>query len=622
MKKGFTFSFLLLLSIQFAVAQPERWQQRVQYKMDIDFDVKKHQFNGNQTIKYTNNSPDTLDRIFYHLYFNAFQPGSMMDVRSRTISDPDPRVDDRIFKLTPDEIGFHKISALSQDGIPLKFEMVETILEVKLAKPILPGKTTTLDMSFSSQVPLQIRRSGRNNAEGIDYSMAQWYPKLCEYDYQGWHANPYIGREFYGVWGDFDVTLHIDAKYMVGGTGYLQNPEQIGKGYTQNTVIPKPDKNGKLSWHFIAPNVHDFLWAADPDYTHTSLKRADGLTLHFYYQSNDKTKDNWEALPAIMDKAFDYINKNFGQYDYKQYSFIQGGDGGMEYPMATLITGERNIGSLAGVAVHELMHSWYQMMLATNESLYAWMDEGFTSYASSRVMQHLIENKILMPGRVAANPQAGNYAGYFNLAKSGFEEPLSTHADHFQTNRAYGLAAYSKGSVFLAQLEYVLGKPIFDQALLRYFYTWKGKHPNVNDFIRVFEKSSQLELDWYKEYFYHTTLTVDYAINNVSSMDNNTLVILERKGKVPMPVDIVITKKDGTKMGYTIPLQIMRGAKGADLSGFNWIVSPDWAWTNPQYSLNLPVKLEDILTIAIDPSERMADIERINNVWNNSANAK
>ena len=622
MKKGFAFSFLLLLSIQFIIAQPERWQQRVQYKMDIDFDVKKHQFNGNQTIKYTNNSPDTLDRIFYHLYFNAFQPGSMMDVRSRTISDPDPRVDDRIFKLTPDEIGFHKISALSQDGIPLKFEMVETILEVKLAKPILPGKTTTLDMSFSSQVPLQIRRSGRNNAEGIDYSMAQWYPKLCEYDYQGWHANPYIGREFYGVWGDFDVTLHIDANYMVGGTGYLQNPEQIGKGYTQNTVTPKPDKNGKLSWHFVAPNVHDFLWAADPDYTHTSLKRADGLTLHFYYQSNEKTKDNWEALPAIMDKAFDYINKNFGQYDYKQYSFIQGGDGGMEYPMATLITGERNICSLAGVAVHELMHSWYQMMLATNESLYSWMDEGFTSYASSRVMQNLIENKILKPGRVAVNPQAGNYAGYFNLAKSGFEEPLSTHADHFQTNRAYGLAAYSKGSVFLAQLEYVLGKPIFDQALLRYFYTWKGKHPNVNDFIRVFEKSSQLELDWYKEYFYHTTLTVDYAISNVSSMDNNTLVVLERKGKVPMPVDIVITKKDGTKMGYTIPLQIMRGAKGTDLSGINWIVSPDWAWTNPQYSLNLPLKLEDILNVEIDPSERMADIERLNNVWNNPANAK
>lgn len=605
------------------MAQPERWQQHVQYKMNIDFDVKKHQFNGNQIIKYTNNSPDTLYRVFYHLYFNAFQPGSMMDVRSRTISDPDPRVGDRIFNLNQDEIGYHKISSLKQDGLPLIFEMVETILEVKLAKPILPGKSSTFEMVFSSQVPIQIRRSGRNNSEGIDYSMAQWYPKLCEYDYQGWHANPYIGREFYGVWGDFDVTLNIDASYMVGGTGYLQNADQIGKGYTKNEVTPKPDKNGKLSWHFIAPNVHDFLWAADPDYVHTTFQRPDGLTLNFYYQPNDKTKENWEALPAIMDKAFDYINKNFGKYDYKQYSFIQGGDGGMEYPMATLITGERNIGSLVGVAVHELMHSWYQMMLATNESLYAWMDEGFTSYASSRVMQHLLETKVLKQGRVAANPQAGNYAGYFNLAKSGFEEPLTTHSDHYQTNRAYGLAAYSKGAVFLGQLEYVLGKPAFDEALLKYFYTWKGKHPNVNDFIRVFEKTSNLELDWYKEYFYHTTYTVDYAVNNVStSTENKTIVQLERKGKVPMPVDLVITKKDGSKLGYTIPLQIMRGAKGADLDSINWNIAIDWPWTNTQYSLIIPLKSEEIISIEIDPSERMADIEKGNNSWNNPVHAK
>jgi aminopeptidase N len=473
-------------------------------------------------------------------------------------------------------------------------------------------------MIFNSQVPLQIRRSGRNNSEGIDYSMAQWYPKLCEYDYQGWHANPYIGREFYGVWGDFDVTLQIDANYMVGGTGYLQNADQIGKGYTKNVVTPKPDKNGKLSWHFIAPNVHDFLWAADPDYVHTSFQRADGLVMNFYYQPNEKTKDNWEALPAIMDKAFDYINKHFGQYDYKQYSFIQGGDGGMEYPMATLITGERNIGSLVGVAVHELMHSWYQMMLATNESLYAWMDEGFTSYASARVMQHLIETKVLKQGRVAANPQAGNYAGYFNLAKSGFEEPLTTHADHYQTNRAYGLAAYSKGAVFLGQLEYILGKANFDKALLNYFYTWKGKHPNVNDFIRVFEKTAHLELDWYKEYFYHTTYTIDYALLSVSgSSENNTIVQLERKGKIPMPVDVVITKKDGSTLGYTIPLEMMRGAKGSDLDEMSWNISADWPWTNRQYSLVIPLKSEEIISIEIDPSERMADIEKENNRWNN-----
>ena len=183
---------------------------------------------------------------------------------------------------------------------------------------------------------------------------------------------------------------------------------------------------------------------ADPDYTHTSLERKDGMVMNFYYQENEKTRENWEMLPEIMDEAFEYINKHFGQYPYEQYSFVQGGDGGMEYPMATFITGERSLGSLVGVSVHELMHSWYQMILGTNESLHSWMDEGFTSYASSRVMNHLKE-KGLIPGKVMANPFMGTYMGFANFQKSGFEEPLSTHSDHFERNQAYGVAAYTKG---------------------------------------------------------------------------------------------------------------------------------------------------------------------------------
>ena len=178
---------------------------------------------------------------------------------------------------------------------------------------------------------------------------------------------------------------------------------------------------------------------------------------------------------------------------------IQGGDGGMEYPMATLITGERSLGSLVGVSVHELMHSWYQMALGTNESLYAWMDEGFTSWASDEVMNHL-RGQGLIPGRALDDPHASDYQGYVNFAKSGFEEPLITHADHFVTNTAYGIAAYVKGAVFLAQLEYVIGKEAFRKGMLRYYNTWKFKHPNANDFIRVMEKQSGLELDWYREY--------------------------------------------------------------------------------------------------------------------------
>ncbi|HPZ88299.1 MAG TPA: M1 family peptidase, partial [Flavihumibacter sp.] len=235
--KGFFGSACLLLLTIAASAQPGRWQQRVKYKMDVDVDVTTNRFTGKQQLEYTNNSPDTLKRIFYHLYWNAFQPNSSMDVRSRELGktlinkrpDWDGRVKDRIQNLKPDEIGYQKILSLKMDGVTQPYQVDETILVVDLKKPILPHTTVKLDMDFETQVPLQIRRSGRDNpGTGVRYSMSQWYPKLCEYDYEGWHPTPYVAREFYGVWGDYDVTIKIDKAYTLGGTGYLQNPETVG----------------------------------------------------------------------------------------------------------------------------------------------------------------------------------------------------------------------------------------------------------------------------------------------------------------------------------------------------------------------------------------------------------
>ncbi len=188
-------------------SDPYYWQQHVDYKMEIDVDVKSYSYKGKQTLVYTNNSPDTLNRVYYHLYFNAFQPGSEMDIRSSTVPDSDQRVSDRISKLKPDEVGYIKVNSLKQNGENLKYETVGTILEVDLENAILPGGQGTFEMVFDAQVPIQIRRSGRNNREGVALSMAQWYPKLAEYDFEGWHADPYIGREFHGVWGDFDVKI-------------------------------------------------------------------------------------------------------------------------------------------------------------------------------------------------------------------------------------------------------------------------------------------------------------------------------------------------------------------------------------------------------------------------------
>ena len=605
MKKTLTLAFLLVfLNNIFLQAQPERWQQRAEYKMDIDFDVETNQFTGTQKLKYYNNSPDTLKKVFYHLYFNAFQPGSMMDVRSRTIEDPDHRVRDRISKLNDSEIGYHKVKSLKQGSKSLDFKIVGTVLEVDLAKPISPNSTADFEMKFESQVPLQIRRSGRDNKEGIEYSMSQWYPKMAEYDERGWHAHPYVGREFHAPWGDFSVSITIDSSYILAGTGILQNPNKIGYGYEDEGVQVKRKKK-QLTWNFEAQNVHDFVWAADPDYTHVVASGENGLKLHFFYQKGEKT-EAWSELPKLTVKAFEFIERNYGEYPYSQYSVIQGGDGGMEYPMATLITGERNLRSLVGVTVHEALHSWYQGLLATNESYYAWMDEGFTTYATAETTSEIFDG--------TDRTQQRNFNTYIGLAKGGKEEPLSTHSDHFNTNSAYGLGSYYKGAVALAQMNYIVGRQTTATAQKKYYYQWRYKHPDANDWIRVFEKESNLELDWYLDYWVNTTHTIDYSIKEVKEQAGRTSITLERIGKMPMPMDIYVTLKDGSKEIYYIPLEIMRGEKKNETE-YKWTVLTDWAWTHPTYQFEVGVSIDQITSIQIDESGYMADINKENNIW-------
>jgi hypothetical protein len=606
MKIGF-FVFALSLIALVASGQKERWQLAADYKMDIDFHIKQHQFEGKQQVTLWNNSPDTLFQLFYHLYFNAFQPNSAMDVRSRTIIDPDPRVKDRIVKLKKNEQGYLDVSSLRLNGDKVSYQVEGTILEVSLTEPVLPGSKVVLDMEFEGQVPLQIRRSGRFNKEGIEYSMAQWYPKLCNYDEQGWHANPYVGREFYGIWANFDVSITLPSNYVVAATGILQNKEEAGYGYAAIEPEKRPEK---LTWRFKAERVHDFVWAADPDYRQIVHTTAEGLVVRCFFQPGEKTTENWEKLPVIMEEAFRFINQKYGKYPFSEYAFIQGGDGGMEYPMATLITGERSLRSLVGVAVHELMHSWYQMVLGSNEALYHWMDEGFTSYASNEVMNYLILKKML-PGTAEENPHLEEVKGYVNFALSGAEEALITHADHFQTNAAYGVASYTKGEVLLEQLRYIIGEQAFDQGMLRYFYTWQFRHPNANDFIRVMEKQSGMELDWFREYFVNTTHTIDYELEGM----NGKNLIIRRKGKMPMPLDITVKNKNGKITRYTIPLDIMRGVKKGDRFFEGFKVAPDWTWSHPTYSLELEDKINDIQSIEIDSSQRLADVDRENNLF-------
>jgi len=620
---------ILLLSLfpVFVLAQnnpnPGYWQQHVDYKMEVNMDVKKFQYKGKQEIVYTNNSPDTLHKVFYHLYNNAFQPGSEMDARLQAISDPDKRMvktfkkegkdvkESKISTLKPNEIGYLNIANFKQDGVTAATKVVGTILEVTLAKPILPKQKTTLSLDFDGQVPLQIRRSGRLSEEGVALSMTQWYPKLCEYDFEGWHANPYIAREFHGVWGNFDVKITIDKNYTIGGTGYLQNKNEIGHGYQDAGVqVVHPKKTKNLTWHFYAPNVHDFAWGADNEFIHDMILGPNNVELHFLYKNNKDIIENWKKLQPKTAELLAFFNENVGPYPYKQYSVIQGGDGGMEYGMCTLITGNRAFGSLVGVTAHELAHIWFQFVLATNETKHEWMDEGFTSYISNLAM-----NKVLPPKK-PENPFEDAYKNYIYLAKSGKEQPLSTHADRYDINMAYGISAYSKGEVFLAQLGYVIGQENLNKTIKRYYNDYKFTHPTPNDIKRVAEKVSGANLDWYLLDWTLTTNTIDYSIKDVSEANAaNTKVVFERKGRMPMPLDVMVEYTDGTKEFFYVPNTLMRWEKPNPYSGIKGNVLKGWDWAYPTFTFEIAKPKAKIKSITIDPENMMADINKEDNIF-------
>ena len=627
LKKYSFFALLAMATSTSLFAQPERWQQQINYKIDAALDVQKNTIKGTEEILYTNNSTDTLHKVYFHMYWNAFQPNSNMDARSRElgkttftnrrgdeVKDWDMRVRDRIQHLKPEEYGIQKVNTIMINGKAQLLKEHETILEVVLTQPILPKTSVKMNVSFEAQVPVQVRRAGRDNAEGVRYSMSQWYPKMVEYDYQGWNTNPYIAREFYGVWGNYEVTLRTDKNYMIGGTGVLQNP-----------TAPL-DKDGYKVWNFKGNMIHDFVWFADNNFKHLSKEVRKGLTLHVYYKAKDAKADSaWANVLWAAEKVLPFMEQKMGAYPYPQYSFIQGGDGGMEYAMATLLKGPG-----LGTVFHEWIHSWYQHILGSNESLYAWMDEGFTSYGEEMVSHYYETNfatqspyiseaakkqvqvNLERQSKLLPAVQNGNYSGYLALAKSGFEEPMSTHADHFNTNYAYSSAAYSKGGTFLGLLGYVMGEAKRDQLMLNYYNTWKFKHPNANDFIRVAEKTSGLQLQWLKEYWVNSTKTIDYGLNDIQVSGNAALISIQRVGKFPMPIEVVVTYKDGSSELHYIPLDLMLGGKAQE-GAMKQINHPEWKWTHPTYTFESTQPLSAIKSIEIDPSQRMPDINRSNN---------
>lgn len=591
------------------------WQQKVDYQMNVDIDEKSFQYNGEMKLVYDNNSPDQLDKVYFHLYYNAFQPGSAMDYRLQNIPDPDGRmvisegegksrkIRSKIAELKQEDAGYQKIKSIKQNGQNLKYTISGTVMEVTLAKPILPHSQAVFELEWKAQIPQIIRRGGKNSSEGVDFSMTQWYPKMAHYDQYGWHLDEYIGREFIAPFGNFDVKIQIGKDYVIGASGKLQNPSEV-KGYEPDSKIK--EKNGKAVWHFRAENIHDFAWAADTDFIVSRQQIPDGPVVYFVHLNKSEINENWIKAQEPTVKFFDFMADYFGKYPWETYTIVQGGDGGMEYGTATLVTGGRNLDGLIGVIFHEAAHSWFQHLYGINETVNEWMDEGFTSYAEQLALLHVFGKPI------EANPNPDAYAGYFDLAKSGVEEPMSLLADYYNYNYAYSVEAYYKGQVYLIQLGYIIGEENLKKTFKEFYGEWKFNHPYPNDFKRIAEKVSGLNLKWYDNLFINTTRTINYAVQDVANLS----IELKNLSNFAMPVDLYVEYKDGSKELFYIPNLELRGEKPVEnltvyKDAKRTVLAP-WAWTDPDYSVKVS---KEVLRVVIDPTKRLADIDYSDNIY-------
>jgi hypothetical protein len=588
-----------------AYAQNGYWQQKVAYTIDASLDDKKGILTGTEKLTYTNNSPDELREIYLHLYWNAFQLGS--HAIKHNIEMGEPETVKKLNELTKKDEGYIKLTTITVNGQTYTPTLFESIAQIKLNQPIPAGGAAQIEINFESLVPSCVNRSGKNNTAGTDFTFTQWYPKICRYDKQGWHTDQYLGREFAGTFGNFDVTLHCNPKLVVAGTGVLDNKKYTEHGW-ENANGFSDDKKDKLAkWHFVAENVHDFAWAAENEWTH-SANKIDDIEFHFFYHNTNEYKSSWSTLILFWADAYKICKKEFGVYPYPQFSFIQAGEGYMEYPMCTML--EANRSDFFNTACHEFMHNFFYGIYATDENLHHWMDEGLTSYAEARLSTAVTKDQ--------TNP-AVEAGSMYKLIRAQFpEEPIATHANFFDSDYAYYNCAYFKGQLFPELIRYIVGDSVMNAGFKKYYDNWKFKHPEPNDFVKNFEDVSNMELTWFQNYWLNTNKTIDLKIDSVTFKGNDAVIVFSREG-VPLPVEFVVEMKGGSKKYFYIPLDLTNNSK----SNFSHPtkVLPYWSGAEKKYKVVVKdIKKNNVTSITLDPDGFLPDIKPGNNLFTPAGN--
>jgi Peptidase family M1 domain len=607
------------------------WQQDVHYKINANIDEVNNLIDATEELTYTNNSPDALPFVYFHVYQNAFIKDSYLD---------------ELHKVNKIKTWFGKslgaglgttISSVKINGVDCKTELDNTILKVYLPQPLASGANITFQLGFKTywdygaiRRRMQLFRSG----DFYHYNGVHWYPRISVYDAKkGWDVDQHLNKELYGNFGTFDVSLNFPSNYFVEATGLLQNKQEVLPddvwqkvqiknfkdkpfGQAASTIIPYKSGERK-TWKYHADFVHDFAFTADPSYRYEE-QEVYGVKCVAIAMEQHASK--WQTAASYVAKIIKTFSDDFGMYEYPKMVAADANDG-MEYPMITLDGGAEP--NFHGLFVHEIAHNWFYGMIGNNETYRAALDEGFTQFATGWGLQKIDGDTSMdsPDGRSYVRKHRKNLLvwdrtflnRYTSDAMRGDDKALNTHSNDFHSGLAHENgynSVYQKTASMLLNLQYTIGDTLFQGAMKHYVEKWKFAHPYFEDFRQSIIEYTHIDLNWFFDQWMETTKTIDYSVSRIKRKGKgNFLIELKRKGEMQMPIDVTIIAKNGIKYSYHIP-------------NTNWFVKtttatvlPKWyGWDllHPTYSFtaNVPSGIE---SVQIDTTYRLADANMTDN---------
>jgi hypothetical protein len=575
---------------------PGYWQQKVDYQIRATLDTAAKRISGTESIRYANNSPDSLRFIWMQLDQNLFRPGStgslLFESESRfggggfqggfqidsvlqcgeSEAKPAAGKNSRKARRSSRSRSAAQPTQPPCGAGPLKTRVDDTMMYMELANPIPPKGSTRFELAYSFNVPEH--GADRMGRDGGLYEIAQWYPRLAVYDdVHGWNTDQYLGQgEFYLEYGNIDYEVTVPAGYTVAGTGVLQNPgdvltatqrQRLALARQSDTTVAiitqadlssgaaRPTKDGSLTWRFRAENVRDVAWAAAPDYL-WDASGWQGVLAQAYYRPS--AVDIWKDAAKMSRFSIQEYSTRWFSYPYPQISAVEGPVSGMEYPMLAMEARGESAPDLYSVVTHEIGHMWYPMTVGSDERRYAWMDEGFNTFTNT------FSEEDYWKRNDAATRQRERQL-VIAIDQLPTAQPILTPANRYKGSNNLLSLAYIKPSTMLLTLRSkVLGDQVFDGAFREYTRRWAFKHPQPADFFRTIEDVSGRDLAWFWRGFFYTTAALDQSVEGVKQeADGSAEVTLVNLGDAVMPVELELGFEDGTKEQINLPVEIWFG---------------------------------------------------------------